>query len=138
METYAVDTSTVQPLPHFGERVPAGFPSPAADYEEDRLDLNQHLIQNPPATYLVRATGNSMVGAGIYPGDLLIVDKSLEPKDGSVVIAAVYGEMTLKRLRMRDNQVWLEAEHPSYVPLHITEDMEFEIWGVVLHAVHTL
>ncbi len=138
MNVYAADTSTIQALPYFPAEVPAGFPSPASDYEEDRLDLNQHLIKNPPATYFVRATGTSMIGAGIHPGDLLIVDKSLEPKDGNVVIAVMNGEMTLKRIRIRKQRVWLEAENEDYAPLPISKEMDFQVWGVVKHVVHAL
>ena len=90
-----------QDRPVFTARISAGFPFPAADYEEGKLDLNQHLIKNPPATFFVRVTGDSMVGAGIHHGDLLIVDRSLEPKDRSVVIAVVNGELTVKRIRIR-------------------------------------
>jgi DNA polymerase V len=98
---YVSDLSTKYRQSLFDARVPAGFPSPAADYEEDKLDLNKHLIRHPAATFFVRSIGDSMLGAGIHCGDLLVVDRSLEPRDRSVVIAAVNGELTVKRIRIR-------------------------------------
>ena len=125
-------------LPFFGTPVPAGFPSPAGDYEEDRLDLNRHLIRNPPATFFIRASGESMLGAGIHPGDLLIVDRSLEPRDGAVVIAALDGQMTVKRLRLRNKAILLEPENDRYSPCRIDGDADLVVWGVVTHVIHTL
>ena len=118
--------------------VPAGFPSPAADYEEDKLDLNKHLIKNPVATFFVRVTGDSMVGAGIHHGDLLVVDRSLEPKDKNVVIAVVEGELTVKRIRMGKKKIALEPENENYSVQQITEDTDFEVWGVVTNVIHAL
>ena len=102
---YRPDAKTRRPLPLFLERVSAGFPSPAADYEEGRQDLNKYLIKNPPATFFVRVAGDSMIGAGIHPGDLLVVDRSLEPKDKNVIIAALNGELTVKRIRIRRKKI---------------------------------
>ena len=118
--------------------VPAGFPSPAGDYEEDKLDLNSHLVKNPAATFFVRVTGDSMIGAGIHHGDLLIVDRSLEPKDKSVVIAVLNGELTVKRIRMKHRKISLEPENHNYFAQEVTEDAEFEVWGVVTNVVHKL
>ncbi len=125
-----------QPL--FEAKVPAGFPSPAADYEQDKLDLNKYLINNPAATYFVRVSGDSMEGAGIHHEDLLIVDRSLEPRDKNIVIAAVNGELTVKRIRMRNKRVILEPENSNYASREISEDSEFEIWGVVTNVIHKL
>ena len=108
---YKPDRSTKRRQPLFMATVPAGFPSPAADYEEGRLDLNKHLIKNPAATFFVRVTGDSMVKAGIHSGDLLVVDRSIEPRDKSVVIAVVNGELAVKRIRIRKNRLTLEAIH---------------------------
>ena len=113
----------------FETAVPAGFPSPAGDYEEDKLDLNSHLVRNPAATFFVRVTGDSMIGAGIHHGDLLIVDRSLEPKDKSVIIAVLNGELTVKRIRMKHRKITLEPENHNYFAQEVTEDAEFEIWG---------
>ena len=118
--------------------MPAGFPSPAADYEEDKLDLNRYLIKNPAATFFIRVTGYSMMGAGIYSGDLLIVDRSLEPKDKSVVIAVIDGELTVKRIRIRKNKITLEPENENYSVRQITEDTDFQVWGVVTNVIHAL
>ncbi len=126
------------PLPLYGSRVAAGFPSPADDHLEAPLDLNQHLIRHPAATFLVRASGDSMLGAGIHPGDILVVDRALQAEPGRVVIAVVDGELTVKRL-LRDGQGWvLQPENPDYAPIPIREGQELQIWGVVAHVIHSL
>jgi len=122
----------------FETRVSAGFPSPAADYEEDKLDLNEHLIKHPAATFFVRTIGDSMVGAGIHCGDLLVVDRSLEPRDKSIVIAIVNGDLTVKRIRIKKKKITLEPENETYSVQEINENMEFEVWGVVTNVIHTL
>lgn len=127
-----------QSLPVFTARISAGFPSPAADYEEGKLDLNKHLIKNPPATFFVKVTGDSMEGAGIHDGDLLIVDRSIEPKSGKVVIAVLDGQLTVKRLRIYRGKYSLEPENTKYPVQKITKDMEFEVWGVVTNVIHPL
>jgi DNA polymerase V len=132
------DLSTRHHQPLFEAGVSAGFPSPAADYEEDVLDLNKHLIKHPAATFFVRAIGDSMVGASIHCGDLLVVDRSLEPKDKSVVIAIVNGELTIKRIRIKKKKITLEPENNNYSAQQINEDMEFEVWGVVTSVIHEL
>lgn len=135
---YKPDLSTKYNQSLFEASVPAGFPSPAADYQENKLDLNKHLIKNPAATFFVRVSGDSMVGAGIHHGDILIVDRSIEPRDKNVVIAVINGELTVKRIRMRKNKITLEAENDSYSVRQITPDTEFEVWGVVTNCVHKL
>jgi DNA polymerase V len=125
-----------QPL--FKSGVSAGFPSPAADYEEGKLDLNRHLVKNPAATFFVKVNGDSMIGAGVHPSDLLVVDRSLEPADKSVVIAVVNGELTVKRIRIRKGVVTLEPENENYQPREITECVDFEVWGVVTNVIHAL
>lgn len=126
------------PIPLYECPVSAGFPSPAEDYIEGLIDLNEHLIQNPSDTYLVRVSGTSMVGAGILHGDILIVDRSLQPKDKSIVIACIDGENTVKRYCKRGRQVYLEPENDEYQSIQLTEDQEIRIWGVVVHAIHTV
>ena len=135
---YATDLSAEHCQPLFESRVPAGFPSPAADYEEDGLDLNRYLIRHPAATFFVRAVGDSMIGAGIHCGDLLVVDRSLEPKDKSVVIAVVDGELTVKRIKIERRKITLEPENESYSARQITEDTDFQVWGVVTSVIHNL
>ena len=132
------DTSTAQPLPFFEAKVSAGFPSPAGDYEESRLDLNKHLVKNPAATFFVRVTGDSMVGAGIHHNDILVVDRSLEPASGNVVIAVLDGELTVKRIRIRRRKIILEPENENYQSREVAEGSEFEVWGVVTNVVHAL
>lgn len=118
--------------------MPAGFPSPADDYVERTLDLNEYLVEHPAATYFVRVSGESMTGAGIHDGDVLVVDRSVEPRPGRVVVAAVDGEFTVKRLVRREGAWLLEAEHPDYPPIIIGECTEFEVWGVVRHVIHSV
>ena len=125
-------------LPLFIEGVAAGFPSPADDYIDRNLDLHEHLIENPAATFFVRASGNSMERAGIHDGDLLIVDRALEPRDGHVVIAAVHGELTVKRLRRSHGRLYLVSDSDAYPPLTITEDMDLRVWGVCRYVIHGL
>jgi DNA polymerase V len=135
---YKPDLSTSRALPYFEGKVPAGFPSPAADYEENQLDLNKHLIKNPAATFFVRVSGDSMTGAGIHDGDLLVVDRSLNPKDKNVVIAAVNGELTVKRIRIRKKKVYLEAENVNFPTQEISNETDFQVWGVVTNVVHAV
>jgi DNA polymerase V len=130
--------STKQKRPLFLVPVPAGFPSPADDYLEGALDLNEHLIKHKAATFFWRVTGDSMTGAGIHSGDLLIVDRSLEPKDGNVIIAVLDGELTVKRIEIHDGKLFLVPENPNYPLIPVTEEQSFQVWGVVKHAIHSL
>lgn len=125
-------------LPLFSSRVQAGFPSPADDHLEASLDLNQHLIKHPASTFFVRASGNSMVNAGINDNDILVVDRSLEPKHGDIIIAALNSELTVKRLHAKDKRVALKPENPDYPIIEINEEMDFLVWGVVTSVVHQL
>ena len=135
---YAPDLSTAYPCPLFLVPVSAGFPSPADDYLEDNLDLNQHLIKHEAATFFVKVRGDSMIGAGIHSGDLLIVDRALEPTDNSVVIAVVNGELTVKRISKRNGKLSLIPENGNYTPISITTFTDFEVWGVVTHVIHAV
>jgi DNA polymerase V len=116
--------------------VPAGFPSPAQDYFDGRIDLNKHLIRDITCTFLVRVSGHSMDGAGITDGDELVVDRSLAPADGNVVVAVLDGELTIKRLRMDRGSVRLAAENPDYPDVVIPELSDLTIWGVVTRCLH--
>ena len=135
---YAPDLSTRYKLPVFLGRLPAGFPSPADDYLEGKLDLNRHLIKHPAATFFVRVTGDSMIGAGIHSGDLLVVDRSLEPADKNVVVAVLDGELTVKRLFKQHGVLRLLPENLNYQPIEITAQQSIEIWGVVTNVIHAL
>lgn len=123
-------------LPLYSSQVPAGFPSPADDYIEDWLDLNEHLIKHPAATFFARANGSSMVNAGILDKALLIVDRAVNPQDGDIVIAAVNGEHTCKILDLKAKQ--LRAANRSYDPIPIHEEIDCQIIGVVTHVVNQL
>lgn len=122
-------------IPLYQCKVQAGFPSPADDYIEDTLDLNQYLIKHPSATFMVRATGDSMIGAGIHSGNILIVDRSLEAVHGKIVIAAIDGDLTVKRLYKKGGIFKLEAENPSFSDIIITDDNDTLIWGVVTKCI---
>lgn len=137
-EVYLFDRRTDLQRPLFMCDVSAGFPSPADDYIEGRLDLNDLMVQHPAATFFVRVAGDSMIGAGIHHGDILVVDRSLEPVSGKVVIAVLNGELTVKRLCRTGKSVRLVAENPEYQPLEITEESGCEIWGVVIYVIHPL
>lgn len=129
-----VDNPAPMELPLFTSAVPAGFPSPADDHIEGKLDLNEHLVRRPAATFFVRASGESMRGAGIFDGDLLIIDRGVSPQPDDIVIAILHGELTVKRLKKRDRQWLLAAENSAYPSLPLIEG-DGEIWGVVTHSV---
>ena len=122
--------------PLFLSSVPAGFPSPAEDYVEGSLDLNEHLILHKEATFFVRVRGDSMAGAGIRNGDLLVVDRAREAGDGDIVIAVVDGELTVKRLYRRGGHLRLLPENPCYHPIEFKEGQELVVWGVVTSFIH--
>ncbi|MCC3152159.1 translesion error-prone DNA polymerase V autoproteolytic subunit [Hymenobacter sp. BT770] len=125
-------------LPLFGCPIPAGFPSPADDHLDAPLDLTKHLFQHPASTFLARVSGDSMIGAGIHPGDLVAVDRAVRARDGSIVVAVVEGEHTIKRLQMRAGQPWLVAENARYPPVAVDRGVGLVVWGVVTHVIHQL
>ncbi len=122
----------------FAGAVNAGFPSPASDYVEDKLDLNEHLIRHPASTFFVRVAGDSMIGAGIFDGDILIVDRSIKPINLNIVIAVLDDEFTVKRLLISKNGAILYPENPKYKPVEIKSDSGLIIWGVVTYVIHKL
>ncbi|GAB4217554.1 MAG: translesion error-prone DNA polymerase V autoproteolytic subunit [Synechococcales cyanobacterium] len=138
VEWWKVRVSRACPVPLLTCRVEAGFPSPADDSIEEGLDLNDYVIQHPAATFFVRVAGHSMTGAGIHPGDILVVDRALEPQHGRVVIAVVEGELTVKRIHKSRKRVVLLPDNPDYPPLPLDPDGEFSIWGVVTYVIHAL
>lgn len=135
---YPAQTVRSIPLPLFVGKVAAGFPSPADDYVEKTLDLNELLVQKPAATFFVRAQGQSMLRAGIHHNDILVVDRSIEPVPGKIVICALNGELTVKRLDRHHGQWQLKAENPDYPDITVFEDLELVIWGVVTNVIHPL
>ena len=136
LELYTSDTSTTLNMPYFENGVSAGFPSPAEDHMHSKIDLNNLLIVNPSATYYVRVNGDSMLGAGILSGDLLIVDRSIEVTNNCIVVAHLDGEFTVKRIKKIKKKIFLQAENNNYKPIEITKEMDFELFGVVAHAIH--
>ena len=131
-------TPTQITIPLFIGKVPAGFPSPADDYVEKTLDLNELCVKQPAATFFVRSEGESMLGAGIHPNDILVVDRSIEPVPGKIVICALNGELTVKRLE-RDNEQWkLKAENPDYPDIVLHEEIDMVVWGVVTNVIHAV
>lgn len=122
--------------PLFLSRVPAGFPSPAEDYVECSLDLNEYLVTHREATFFMRVQGHSMTGAGINDGDLLVVDRSIEAGHGDIVVAVVDGELTIKRLSSRGGRVRLLAENPAFAPIELKDGQELAVWGVVTSVIH--
>ncbi|MGR9088828.1 MAG: LexA family protein [Gammaproteobacteria bacterium] len=125
-------------LPLFSNKVAAGFPSPADDYVEKTLDLNELLIQKPAATYFVRAEGESMLGAGIHHNDILIVDRSIDPAPGKIVICALNGDLVVKRLKRQGRQWLLASENPEYPDIVIHAELDTLVWGVVTTVIHAV
>lgn len=123
-------------IPFFASALHAGFPSPADDYKEHVLDLNELVIQNPNATFYVRVRGDSMKGAGIEAGDVVVVDRAITARHNAVIVALINGEFTLKRLYHKNNTLYLVPENPSYEKIKIVEGMEFQVWGVVTYCIH--
>ena len=125
-------------LPLYGSHVSAGFPSPADDHVEAELDLNSHLVKNPASTFFVRASGESMKNAGIFSGDILVVDRSIKPIDGKVVVVAIDGELTVKRLKKENRALYFMPENPDFKPIAVKELQDVHIWGVVTNVIHAL
>lgn len=124
----------LQPL--FLSKVSAGFPSPADDFIETQLDLNQHLIRNPSATFFLKVSGDSMIQAGIFNNDLLIVDRSLSPSHQKIVVAAVDGELLVKRFLIDQTNIILKSENTTYKDIEVKSDQDLVIWGVVIATIH--
>lgn len=120
------------------ECISAGFPSPAEDYLENRIDLNEHLIRNPSSTFFLKVSGNSMTEAGIQDGDLLVIDRSLDPRPKQIVIAIIDGEFTVKKLTFYKENLYLEAANPDYPRLDLRNYNDVQIWGVAIYSIHSL
>ena len=131
LDIFSAITSTEINLPYVEEGISAGFPSPADDFLDLSIDLNKELIKNPSATFYGRVRGESMKDAGLDDGDLLIIDKSLEPIDNKIAVCFIDGEFTVKRIKIDVDIIWLVAENKDYKPIKVTKDNEFVIWGVV-------
>ena len=136
----------IKPLTHIedfslstlSESIPAGFPSPAQDHADEGIDLNKELIRHPASTFCARVAGDSMRDCGIDDGDLLIIDKALSPREGSIAVCFVDGEFTLKRISIQHDGVWLVPANPQYPALHVTEGSNFQVWGIVSYVVKSM
>ncbi|MBP5692998.1 MAG: translesion error-prone DNA polymerase V autoproteolytic subunit [Bacteroidales bacterium] len=118
-----------------GNTICAGFPSPAQDYVESGIDLNKELVKNPAATFFGRVSGDSMTGAGIEDGDLIVIDKSLEASEGDIAVCFLDGEFTLKRIHIEKDVLWLMPENPKYKKIRVTADQHFMVWGIVTYSI---
>lgn len=135
IEFYTPNYSTKLKLPFIVNGISAGFPSPADDFLDINIDLNKHLIKNPSTTFYGRVKGDSMKDVGIHDGDLLIVDKSLEPKNNKIAVCFIDGEFTVKRIIIEKDIIWLIAENKDYEPIKVTVDNDFIIWGIVINVI---
>ena len=135
IDIFSADTETTLALPYVESGISAGFPSPALDFVDLTIDLNRHLIKNPSATFYGRVKGDSLKNAGIHNGDLLIIDRSLEPKNGKIAVCYIDGEFTAKRVQISKNEILLVPENESYQPIRVTKENNFLIWGIVTHVI---
>jgi len=133
-----VEASGIASVPLVDGTAACGFPSPADDYLDRPLDFNELLIRNPAATFAVRLASESMTGAGLFPGDIAVIDRSVEPTPGCIVLALLDGEFTVKRYRPRDGKIVLQAENPAFPDIEVTSDRAFEVWGVVTKSIRML
>jgi DNA polymerase V len=136
LDFYTADCSTELELPLAGVGISAGFPSPAEDFEEVSLDLNKALIKHPAATFYARVKGTSMTDAGILDGDLLVIDKALEPENGRIAVCYLDGEFTVKRIAQLDDGLYLMPANEKYQPIRISEEADFQVWGIVTFVIH--
>ncbi len=134
-ELFFPDNSIEIYIPYFISTIQAGFPSPADDYLDNSIDLNRELIKNPSATFFVRVSGNSMIKAGIEPGDLLIVDRSLKPNTGDIAVCFIDGEFTLKYINILKDEIHLVPANDQYKTIKVTSENDFIVWGVVKHVI---
>lgn len=135
IDIFSALTETLLELPLIDEGISAGFPSPALDFEDLSIDLNKHLIKHPSATFYGRVKGDSLKNAGINDGDLLVIDRSLEPSNGKIAVCFIDGEFTAKRIKKTSNELWLMPENEAYSPIKIEEENNLIIWGVVTHVI---
>lgn len=135
IDIYKADVDSQLPLPYADEGIQAGFPSPVQDHLNESIDLNREIVKHPASTFYGRVSGNSMIEEGIEPGDIIVIDRSLEPANGDLAVCCVDGEFTLKRISLQPNAVWLIPSNETFDPILVTPDCRFEIWGVVTHTI---
>lgn len=133
---YNADLSSHESLPYADDGVVAGFPSPAQDFMSESIDLNRDLIHHSESTFYARATGDSMKDAGVEEGDILVVDKSLEPSDGDMAVCCIDGEFTLKFIERHKKYILLQPANPDYSPIKVTPEDDFTVWGIVTYIIH--
>jgi len=136
--TFFLPLDAIDKLPYYEAGIKAGFPSPAADFDGTKISLDELVIKNKTTTFYAKASGNSMINAGISDGDILVIDKSLEPHNGKIAVCFIDGEFTVKRIKKEIDCIYLIAENPAYEPIKVTIDNEFIIWGIVTHVVKVL
>ena len=136
LEIYNIDESSKETYPLYASKVAAGFPSPADDYVELKLDLNKYLIKHPSATFYVKVKGDSMKGGGINDSDILVVDRALEPKNNDIAVCVIDGEFTVKKLKKTKNELYLMPENPEFDPIKVSEYNDFQVWGIVAYIIH--
>ena len=135
IQLFSASTDTHVDIPYANEGIHAGFPSPAQDFLDSTIDLNKELIKNPSATFFGRVSGDSMKDLGIHDGDLLVIDKSLEPLDGKIAVCFIDGEFTIKQIQRDADSCWLMPANPKYKPIRVTEQNDFLVWGIVVHVI---
>ncbi len=135
IDIFKSETTTHISLPYADHGIQAGFPSPAQDYISESIDLNSEIVKHPAATFYGRVSGDSMINEGIEDGDLLVIDRSLEPEDGDLAVCCLEGDFTLKRIKLEPKCVWLIPANESFDPIMVTPDQRFEIWGIVTHTI---
>ncbi len=135
IDIFSANTETKLRLPFVDNGISAGFPSPALDFVDLSIDLNRHLIKNPSATFYGKVKGDSLKNAGIYNGDLLIIDRSVEPSNGKIAVCYIDGEFTAKRIKLEKDIIWLIPENEDYQPISVTKENDFLIWGIVTHVI---
>jgi DNA polymerase V len=132
---FTPDLENPRELPFASGGIKAGFPSPAADFEGDQISLDKFLVKNPLATFYARADGTSMMGAGIDDGDIMVIDRSLEPRDGKIAVCCIDGEFTVKRIRIEKDGLLLLPENPAFQPIKVTEENKVMVWGIVTYVI---
>lgn len=135
IDLFQADTASSVQLPYADNGIQAGFPSPAQDHISESIDLNRELIRHPAATFYGRVDGDSMIGEGIESGDIIVIDRSIEPADGDLTVCCIDGDFTLKRIRLERDRVWLIPSNEAYDPILVTPDNRFEVWGVVTYTI---
>jgi len=132
------DTNNNLELPYFSGGIKAGFPSPAADFDETKISLDKVLVKNHEATFYAKASGTSMIGAGIDDGDIMVIDRSLEPQNGKIAVCCIDGEFTVKRIKIEKDGLFLLPENKDYQPIKVTEENDLIIWGIVTYVIKAM